>query len=104
MHSAVLSPVQVWCPMTAEFYREYLKIRTRKRKVSLFCNLFLFSSLPFSPKTFHGSALEFPNSVEPCAYMSLERTVLYLVVVFLPCCHLFPCFFKLFSFCNSFCV
>ena len=24
---------QVWCPMTPEFYREYLGIRTRKRKV-----------------------------------------------------------------------
>lgn len=30
----VYAKIQVWCPMTPEFYREYLNIKSRKRKVN----------------------------------------------------------------------
>ena len=32
-HMLLLYTPQVWCPMTPEFYSEYLDMRTRKRKV-----------------------------------------------------------------------
>ena len=41
------SPLQVWCPMSPEFYREYLATRTIKRMVWVFF-VYYFSLLMYS--------------------------------------------------------
>ena len=33
LYISIVLTLQVWCPMTPEFYSEYLKIKTRRKKV-----------------------------------------------------------------------